>query len=394
MERDPANSAHSQIDGEGRVRIDIEPTGKDAGPGKRKGIFFNPAMVQNRDLSVLIIENLLDKGELVGKRKRVLDGLCGSGIRALRMAKETSLLSNGIEIMATDIDPDSIRKARELGSLNDLDVEFMQTDLNVHLSRERYSYIDIDPFGSPLPFLASGITGTLNGGVLAFTATDTAALSGSIPRVARRRYGVEISMTHCYQEMSCRSLLGYVARLAASLERGIEPLFIYSSDHFIRGYARIFKGAKKADRSLENIGWMGYRFPIPPERMGPVPIADGEIPCEPMGPVWTGALEDEGFLTGLSGILDDEERWGYMSSLGDIRRMIARGLLEYGFPPGGYDVNETSSHLKVSPPSMDSLKEGIEGDGGRFVRSRFSPTIFKTDLEWEEVMGYFKKGGD
>jgi tRNA (guanine26-N2/guanine27-N2)-dimethyltransferase len=393
MESDPIKHGSSIVNTEGRIRLDIEPTGRKAGPGKRSGVFFNPAMMQNRDLSVLVLQLLLKNGQLVGKRRRVLDGLCGSGVRALRLAMETDLRKYGFEVEGTDIGQDSIDKALKLNSMNGLDIVFKRIDLNTHLVKERYSYIDIDPFGSPLPFLAAGINGTLNGGVLAFTATDTAALSGSIPRVARRRYGVEISMTHCYQEMSCRALLGYVARVAASFERGVHPLFIYSSDHFLRGYVRVNKGAKRADSTLENLGWVDYHFPAPPKAIGPAPSPEQGVAGRYMGPIWTGALEDVEFLEGLSSMLGDEGRWEYLSSFKELQRMIGRGKEESGFPAGGYDINETSGHLKVSPPSMGELKEGIEHAGGRFSRSRFSPTIFKTDQGWEEVKVLFQKGG-
>jgi len=393
MEPGPTKPPATIVSMEGKVRLEIEATGRDTGPGKRSGVFFNPAMVQNRDLSVVIVQHLLEMEQLPGKRRRILDGLCGSGVRALRLLLETDLKGNGIEIIGTDIDPSSIQKAEMLNSLNHLDVEFIREDLNSHLVKERYSYIDIDPFGSPLPFLANGIAGTLNGGILAFTATDTAALSGSIPRVARRRYGVEISMTHFYQEMSCRSILGYLARVAGSLDKGLEPLFVYSSDHFIRGYVRINRGARKADLTLDNVGWMDYEFPRPPMTIGHIPDTDHRRSGEYMGPIWTGPLEDFVFLQSLRTMLDDIERWGYLSSLKMIIRMIGRGMEESDLPAGGYDINETSSYLKVSPPSMGQLKAGIEEMGGRFARSRFSPTIFKTDLGWDKVGCLFRKGG-
>ena len=62
-------------------------------------------------------------------------------------------------------------------------------NLNVLLSENRFDYIDIDPFGSPVGFVDSAMRSIKNGGVVACTATDTAALCGVYPRVCQRRYG-------------------------------------------------------------------------------------------------------------------------------------------------------------------------------------------------------------
>ena len=40
---------------EGKAVYFTPHTGKEKGPGKKGPVFFNPAMVQNRDLSVLVV---------------------------------------------------------------------------------------------------------------------------------------------------------------------------------------------------------------------------------------------------------------------------------------------------------------------------------------------------
>jgi tRNA (guanine26-N2/guanine27-N2)-dimethyltransferase len=258
---------------------------------------------------------------------------------------------------------------------------------------EHFSYVDIDPFGTPVPFIQSGIRSVLNNGYMGVTATDTAALTGSIPRVARRRYGVDVRMTHAYQEMACRTLMGHIARTAAAFERGVEPVLFYSSDHFVRGYVKLSKGAKKADASLGNVGWIKVSMPSPPDEVftsfDGVDMKDGAI----MGPIWTGDLEDPQILNGILEMLEDEERWGYLPSYFATRKMVERALSESGLPILGYDVNELSSSLKVSPPSMETIFENLGHLGRRVSRSRFSPTIFKTDAELDEIRPIFISEG-
>ncbi|MGA1793466.1 MAG: hypothetical protein ACMUHM_05905 [Thermoplasmatota archaeon] len=370
---------------EGKVSLRVSPTGGDKGPGSKGGVFFNPAMVQNRDLSVVLVDLLSENGLLPGKEKRVLDGLCGSGARAIRLSVETRLCSDGVRIVGTDLDPASVDSAKVNAGLNEAEVHFLRSDLNAHLIRERYSYLDIDPFGSPVPFLQNGICGTLNGGFLGVTATDTAALTGSVPRVSIRRYGAVLRMTHSYQEMACRTLMAYIARTAATFERGVEPVLFYSSDHFIRGYVRIHKGARKADRSLEHLNWIRVPDPGPPVLM---PGGQGDL-----GPVWTGPLEDPDILNGLRGKLFDEEKWEYLESRRNLQAMIDRSITEHGLPILGYDLNSLASHLGTSPPSMEKVFSELGSLGRITSRSRFSPTIFKTDASREEVHEIFLTRG-
>ena len=69
----------------------------------------------------------------------------------------------------------------------------------------------------------------------------------------------------------------------------------------------------------------------------------------------------------------------YLAGYRSIEKMMATCISEDEFCPGGYDVNETSSHLKCSPPSMDHIEKKLGEMGYGFSRSRFSPTIVKTD---------------
>ncbi|MEA3559377.1 MAG: hypothetical protein U9R75_09010 [Candidatus Thermoplasmatota archaeon] len=372
---------------EGKISLDILPSGGLKGPGKKDGVFYNPAMVQNRDLSVLFMQVFVDDGMLPGSHPRILDPLTGAGTRAIRFARE---VEDCPPVTGCDINPASIGAAVENARLNKVDVEFLHEDLREHLLHRRYSYVDIDPFGSPLPFIESSLDGILDRGIIAVTATDTAALTGSIPRVARRRYGVELSLIHSYQEMSCRVLVGALAARAASLELSIEPLFFYSHDHFIRGDLRVKRGARRADKMLDKMSYARYQKPFPPmifDRISDVSVGGGSL----IGPFWSGPLEDIEFLERV--LLGMEKRdWTYLSSYKNICEMLDHAVTESRLPPFGFDVNETSSSMKCSPPGMKEIQQGLIGLGYSFSRSRFSPTIFKTDASTRDVKELFSNG--
>jgi tRNA (guanine26-N2/guanine27-N2)-dimethyltransferase len=379
---------------EGRVTVFNPSSGGERGPGTKSPVFYNPAMVQNRDLSVVILQSLIDNDRFPGNGPiRVLDGLTGSGIRAVRFAKEVVSEIRELRLTGVDLKDISIRSSKKLADLNSAEVEFYEADLNSFYGNRRFHYIDIDPFGTPVPFILNALISSVKGGILAVTATDTAALTGSIPRVARRRYGIYSARTHFMQELAVRSLMGYIARTAASLDISVNPIFFYSRDHFIRGYLKVDKGAKRADRTLMDVGWLRYKKPLPPVRSdhpGAVEkdMASGKL----IGPIWTGGLSDRSVVEECIETIR-RRRMGYLSTITNIEKVLSISLQEDIFPPGGFDLNETASYLKTSPPSVDRVGTSIERIGGKWSRSRFSPTIIKTDVGWDKIIEAFDGGG-
>ncbi|HDQ16097.1 MAG TPA: tRNA (guanine(10)-N(2))-dimethyltransferase, partial [Bacteroidetes bacterium] len=144
------------------------------GPGSKEGVpFYNPSMELNRDLSVLMGQCMLNGSK---EKLKFLDGLAASGIRGLRFANE---LEGDFEVYINDWDLESydlIKKNIERSEFEN--VKFSNSNLNTLLSENRFHYIDIDPFGSPVHFIDSAMRSILNNGIIACTATDTATLCG------------------------------------------------------------------------------------------------------------------------------------------------------------------------------------------------------------------------
>ena len=69
---------------EGKAVFKANLSGKDKGPGKAKGVFYNPAMKMSRDLHIAFANKLKIKGN-------VLDGLAASGVRGIRLILEAEL---------------------------------------------------------------------------------------------------------------------------------------------------------------------------------------------------------------------------------------------------------------------------------------------------------------
>lgn len=163
---------------EGLVHIRIPPFEK---VSSRAPVFYNPVMELNRDLSVLALQQFKSEIE---KGLSICDAFGGSGIRGIRYGKEVS----GVDgVVINDVNPLAVSLARDNSLENGLDnVTVCQMDANLllRLCKGKFNVVDIDPFGTPSPFIDSVAVNLPRNSMLAVTATDTSALCGTYPNLA------------------------------------------------------------------------------------------------------------------------------------------------------------------------------------------------------------------
>ena len=112
-------------------------------------------------------------------------------------------------------------------------------DVQNVVKRKKYDWIDIDPFGTPAPYLNSIIENVNDNGILGIAATDTAVLCGAKPSVCFKRYGAYSMKRVAAKEVGVRILLGKIQTLAKKNGRSIEPLLSYSEGHHLRVFLRV-----------------------------------------------------------------------------------------------------------------------------------------------------------
>ncbi|TRM78608.1 tRNA (guanine(10)-N(2))-dimethyltransferase, partial [Sulfolobus sp. D5] len=202
-------------------------------------VFYNPKMVLNRDISVIVVSTL--------RPKIVVDTLSATGIRGIRYFLESwrseNLIFNDKNTEAVNL----IKQNLKLNGIDDNVTKVYNRDANSLLYEIKADYVDIDPFGTPAPFILSSINATIRKGVVAITATDLSALTGSSVLSARRKYDVINSKLSSSKELGIRVLIGKVIREASIMEKTVYPLFSFYSDYYYRLFLRVDKGAKKAD---------------------------------------------------------------------------------------------------------------------------------------------------
>lgn len=332
--------------------------------------FYNPSMELNRDVSILVNQWFLNESK---KHVHILDGLAASGIRGIRLAHE---LDGDFEVTINDWNDQSFSLIQQNIQKNSLqNITVFQRDLNGLLSERRYNSIDIDPFGSPVYFLDAAVRSIYNRGIIACTATDTAALCGVFPKVCFRRYSAWPLHGPCMHEIGLRILLGCLCREAAKNDCGIEPLLCYTTDHYIRLYVQINNGKNAANQSMAQFSSILSKD---------VPFSQESTAV--VGPLWLGKLQKTPVLQEIRALIPTKK----LNTAPPLRKLFILLEEEADAPPFFYTTNDLSSLWKQSPPTMEHIFERLRIKGFVVTRTHCIPTGFKTDAPLDVIKEVFK----
>lgn len=357
-----ASGRHLAEVAEGKVRCMVPEGYNKRGPGSRgREPFYNRQMEFNRDVFISFLRAFARNGDTV------LDAMAATGIRSARIAAEVEA---DIGITSNDTSPAAVELMHANLDASATGVRITNRNAKTVMSDERFDFIDIDPFGTPVEFIAPAILSVRNGKYLAVTATDAAMLCGSA-RGCTRRYLCTAKRWPFMHETGLRNLTGYVVRMAASYERAAEPLLSYFTDHYFRIYFRLTGGSARAEKQLRNIGYAHY-VQSTGERW-----TDGEDGANAAGPMWTGPLHDVAALERMSAC-------SWFGTAARVSSMLDIWRGETVAPPLYYTMDEIASTMKVNMPEREKMFE-LLGDGFGVWRTHFDPKGFKTGARFAEI---------
>ena len=283
---------------EGRTKILVPPASLQSTVAtKREPVFFNSAAEFNRDISVIAYSSFLSNpnvGFYNSKNNRrhqgnevvMADSLCGTGARGLRVAIEAI----GIDkIYFNDANPLAVEIAKKSSAINQVKDKclFSVNDVckfllngtaqgndtpatasrqinneeklsNKNNSKQRFTIVDLDPFGSPANYIDCVMRSVQNGGLVSVTATDTAVLCGKYPDVCLRKYyGMSLSNPYS-NELALRLLMSLMALTSSRLGIGIRPLFAHTNMHYVRIYVQAVLSSKMSNSVFDSIGYIQH----------------------------------------------------------------------------------------------------------------------------------------
>ncbi len=345
-------------------------------------VFYNPVMRLNRDSAVLVLEAHLKN---LSRAITICEPMCGTGVRGIRLVLEVKGVKRAI---LGDLNPCAVKLAVENAALNHVTdrVHIRQLEANLLLSLyasplRRFDYIDIDPYGSPSPFLDAAIRACRREGLIALTATDMAPLCGVNPKACLRKYGGRPLRTSYCREQALRLVIGAMVTAAARHEEAPVPIFSYAADHYVRTYTKMRRGAKESDRSLSDMGYILHCFECS-NRRAVSSIVHESLDCdvcgaemEAAGPLWIGELADSSFCDDMLEASDNSP----LSSNKKLMSILRLVKGEIGFPPGFYDIDEICSSLGIPSISTSRVFLALQEAGLRVARTHMDNRGFKTD---------------
>ena len=387
----------SEIIREGKVHVlvpkllayGVNPS--DYAPSKAP-VFYNPVMEFNRDLTVLAFQAYQ---RMAGKEISICEPLTSQGIRGVRFAREIEGVK---QVLISDINLRAFKVAKHNVQLNSLEkvVSVKHRDANCLLScnsspTKRFDIVDIDPFGTPAPFLGSALRALRNHGLLASTATDLAPLCGVHSKACVRKYGGKPLRTEYCHELAVRLLAGCTVTLAAKHDIGIHVVFSHSSEHYIRLYAQISYGAEKADESVKTLGYILHCFNCLHRETTHQPFAHLTCPecgsrMDYAGPLWLGKIFDQQFIE----LMIKENQTVAFRNNARIGKLLSLTKREASAPITYYLLDKLSGKLGIPSPSVQAFVSALQNAGFQAVSTHFNPRGMRTDAPAQTIQELMK----
>uniref|UniRef100_A0A452SBX1 tRNA (guanine(26)-N(2))-dimethyltransferase n=1 Tax=Ursus americanus TaxID=9643 RepID=A0A452SBX1_URSAM len=314
-------------------------------------------------------------GEICEEGLRVLEGLAASGLRSIRFAREVpglqSVVANDASARAVDL----MCRNVQLNGVAHL-VHPRQADARMLMyqhqkASERFDVIDLDPYGSPAPFLDAAVQAVSEGGLLCVTCTDMAVLAGNSGETCYSKYGAMALKSRACHEMALRIVLHSLDLRANCYQRFVVPLLSVSADFYVRVFVRVFTGQAKVKASARVKFSAACGPPVAPEcghcgqrhQLG--------------GPLWAEPIHDLDFVGRvLEAVSTNPGRFHTSERIRGVLSVVTEELPDV---PLYYALDQLSSTVRCSTPSLLQLRSALLHAGFRVSLSHACKNAVKTD---------------
>ena len=363
---------------EGDIEISVPDARDGASEGAGDGVFYNPTQELNRDVTVAALRAYAEREP---RASTYLDATAASGVRGVRAA------AAGYDVTCADVDPDAVALARENLARNGVDGEAVERDANalLHDSETVFDVVDLDPFGTPIPFADAAFANARS--LVCVTATDTAPLCGAHQRSGIRKYTTLPQNTEYHPEMGLRVLLAALLRTAARYDTAAIPLLSHVSRHYARTYLQLDARATSADELLDELGYVHHCEDCLRRTHERGLIAHPPDACDACGgdrlltagPIHLGPVADPEFARRTRDHVTDD-----MGEAARARQLLDTVADELDSPTH-YDQHRLCKLWSRSAVGMDEFVAALRAAGFSATRAHYSGTAFKTDATVGEI---------
>ncbi len=341
-------------------------------------VFYNPHMELSRTLSSLLVGVLNEK-------LFVLDGMAASGIRGMRYKMENK---NVEKVSFVDVYEAAVECIKKGLNKNGIKAGVFREDINRFLfnATNEYNFIELDPFGTPTPYVYFAVRAlrNLKSGYLSITATDTAVLCGANKKACLKNYHSKPMRNYFCHETGLRILINFVARISHEFNFGIRPLLSFYYRHQMKTIIKLEKGAKKADENLGQMGYVSFCSACLNTTCGKTMEKTCSL-CGKMsdygGELWLGEINDKKTIKKMLALNKKREYKGK-----EMPEKFLNLLYEELDIPYFFDTHGIAKVYGIAPSRTDDIIKTLKKKGFEASRTHFSPTGFKTDASIREIL--------
>ena len=384
---------------------------------------------------------------------RILDALSATGLRALRYAKEipltTSITANDLSSSATNFIKLNVQHNNLSHKVHPISGDALSHMYRIGSTssaalpggdRGKYDVIDLDPYGTAVPFLDAAVQAVNDRGLLCVTCTDAAvfASTGYLEKTYSQYGGLPLKGPPSH-EAGLRLILHAISASAARYGLAIEPVLSLSVDFYARVFVRIYKSAAevkflagktmtvyncdsgcgawstqllsqtKANKNKKNETFHKFSLAIAPT--APTNCPHCGFKTHLSGPMWAGPLHNPYFVNKILANIPSLDKETY-ATLPRIEGMLSVALDETlldphpddpspsanvssiipRLPPSSHDAHpffiipsSLSKILHCNAPSDAALRGALLHLGYRVTRSHTKAGSIRTDAPWSVI---------
>jgi len=349
-----------------------------------KNSFLNPDARISRDLSVAFVS------AFGNKKTKILDSTSATGIRGIRYYLEGP--SKNLTFL--EMNKSAYASLKKNISSNKIKSKALGISIQefANIPGNKFDVIDLDPFGGATPYIYDLMKISRNGTYLLVSVTDAAVLCGADYKACMRLYDARPMHNELCQEVGLRLLIGYVTRVAAQFNFGVEVLASFSYLHYMRIFVRLNHGSQQAIGSIKKLGYVYYCNKCLNRGFEKTAFPSTNnckmcgAPLEIAGKVWLDSINQKDALNSIKAQMKKKPEMYDEKSFAFLDR-----ILEELDIPLYYSLSKLTKKMKMGSVSMEKLMDMLGKKGFSVSRTHMAKDAIKTDASIEEIKSCIRR---